>query len=370
MAYLAKKLEPTLPPPLMSIGVSGWLRHNLFSSPFNTLLSLVMLYVIYNILSAGFRWGILDAVWTGTSAKDCPNTEAACWAFISARFNQIIYGGYPLVEQWRVDIFYAPSAAGVFALLMPKFPAKSWIGLFMLTGFPVIAVILLVGGLFGLPVVGTNNWGGLLITLVVSATTIAVSIPVGLLLALGRRSRMPAIRIICTAFIEFWRGVPLIAVLFMASALFPLFTPEGVSFDKLLRALLAFSLSASGYMAEVFRGGLQAVPKGQFEAARSVGIGYWKMMGYVILPQALRNIIPALMNTCISIFKETSLVLVIGLSDLLEVIHEGREATNWLGGSNMYTSGYVFAAFAYWLFTFSASRYSVHLEHGPARPGG
>lgn len=368
MAYLAKELEPTLPPPPMSIGVTGWLRHNLFSSPFNTLLSLVLLYLVCNILAAGFHWGILDAVWTGTSAKDCPNLEAACWAFVSARFNQIIYGSYPLVEQWRVDIFYALAAAGVFALLMPKSPGKRWIGLFMLTGFPVIAVTLLVGGLFGLPVVGTNKWGGLLITLVVSVTTIVVSIPVGLLLALGRRSHMHAIRIICTAHIEFWRGVPLIAVLFMASALFPLFTPEGVSFDKLLRALLAYSLCASAYIAEVFRGGLQAVPKGQFEAAQAVGIGYWKMMGYVILPQALRNIIPALMNTCIGIFKETSLVLVIGLSDLLEVIHEGRESTNWLGGSNIYISGYVFAAFAYWVFTFSASRYSKRLENNPARP--
>ncbi len=362
MAFVASRPEPTLPAPVAAAGVLGWLRQNLFSSPINTLVTIIVLYAIYRIVDPLISWAFINAVWTGTSADACPDGHGACWAFVRARFRQIVYGDYPLDQLWRINVLYAIFAGGLVALMYPRTPGRKWVGLFMLTGFPVVAFLLLVGGVFGLRFVGTNNWGGLMLTLVVAVTAIVGSIPLGLILALGRRSEMKAIRSVSTAFIELWRGVPLIAVLFMASALFPLFTPEGVNFDKLVRTLLAFAIFSSAFMAEVFRGGLQAIPRGQYEAAKSLGIGYWKMMGYVILPQAIRHVIPALVNTCIGIFKETTLVLVIGLTDLLGVIQLGLSDTDWIGGGHIYASGYLFAGLAFWAFTFGMSRYSIHLE--------
>jgi general L-amino acid transport system permease protein len=232
----------------------------------------------------------------------------------------------------------------------------------MVTAYPVLAALLLAGGAFGLGRVDTSDWGGLMLTLVVASWGIATALPLGMLLALARRSEMTLIRGIAVVFIEFWRGVPLIAVLFMAATMFPLLLPSGASMDTLLRALIAFSLFNAAYMAEVFRGGLQAIPPGQVDAARALGLGYWRMHALVILPQAFRIAIPGLVNTCIGIFKETTLLLVIGLFDLLAMIQAGIADPQWLIGDHIRETGYFFAGLCFWIFCFSMSRYSARLE--------
>lgn len=236
---------------------------------------------------------------------------------------------------------------------------KSWIAFLLIFGYPFIAFFLWLGGGFGLEHVETPRWGGLFLTLVVAGIGIAVSLPVGIVFALGRRSEMPAVRAISIAFIELWRGVPLITVLFMSSVMLPLFLPEGVNFDKLLRALIGVALFSSAYMAEVVRGGLQAIPKGQYEAAASMGLGYWQMMRVIILPQALKLVIPGIVNTFIGLFKDTTLVLIIGLFDLLGSVQAATTDPKWVA---MFVEGYIFTAFVFWIFCFSMSRYSMHIE--------
>jgi general L-amino acid transport system permease protein len=248
---------------------------------------------------------------------------------------------------------------GVAPLFISRFHHKAVYGLSFLVLYPIIAYFLLHGGLFGLTSVATSQWGGLMLTLVIATVGIAGALPLGIVLALGRRSNMPAIRVVCVTFIEFWRGVPLITVLFMSSVMLPLFLPEGMSFDKLLRALIGVILFQSAYVAEVVRGGLQAIPKGQYEAAAAMGLGYWRSMGLVILPQALKLVIPGIVNTFIALFKDTSLVIIIGLFDLLNSVKQAAADPKWLG---MATEGYVFAALVFWIFCFGMSRYSMHLE--------
>ncbi|UCH76107.1 MAG: amino acid ABC transporter permease [Rhodospirillales bacterium] len=236
---------------------------------------------------------------------------------------------------------------------------KAWITFLLIFIYPFIAYFLWVGDGFGLQYVETARWGGLFLTLVVAGTGIAASLPIGIIFALGRRSDMPAIRSVSIAFIELWRGVPLITVLFMSSVMLPLFLPEGVNFDKLLRALIGVALFSAAYMAEVVRGGLQAIPKGQYEAAAAMGLGYWKMMRLVILPQALKLVIPGIVNTFIGLFKDTTLVLIIGLFDLLGIVQAATTDPKWLG---MAVEGYVFTAFVFWIFCFGMSRYSMYIE--------
>ncbi|TIN13843.1 MAG: amino acid ABC transporter permease, partial [Mesorhizobium sp.] len=226
---------------------------------------------------------------------------------------------------------------------------------------PIFAFILLVGGVFGLPHVETPLWGGLLVTLTLSFVGIAVSLPLGIVLALGRRSKMPIVKMLCVIFIETVRGIPLITVLFMASVMLPLFLPAGVSFDKFLRALIGVSLFAAAYMAEVVRGGLQAIPKGQYEGADSLGLGYWQKMGLIVLPQALKLVIPGIVNTFIGMFKDTSLVSIISMFDLLGVVKQNFNDPNWATPQTA-RSGLVFAAFVFWLFCFGMSRYSMFTE--------
>jgi general L-amino acid transport system permease protein len=246
-------------------------------------------------------------------------------------------------------------------MAIPSVPWKRENAFYLLVIFPIVAFTLLVGGYFGLRHVETALWGGLLVTLVVAITGIVVSMPLGVILALGRRSKLPIIRFFSIAFIEFWRGVPLITVLFMASVMLPIFLPPGVNFDKLLRALIGVALFASAYMAEVVRGGLQAIPKGQYEAAQAMGLSYWKVMRLIILPQALKIVIPGIVNSFISLFKDTSLVLIIGLFDLLGIVQFNFADSNWTSPSTPAT-GYVFAAFVFWIFCFSMSRYSIYTE--------
>lgn len=350
--------KPDLPPPRMSVGVLGWLKANLFSNWFNSLLTVFAIYLIWLVVPPLLQWAIIDANWVGSTRADCTQ-EGACWVFIQQRFGQFMYGFYPSELRWRVDTTLWLAIVGAAPLFVPQMPRKALYGLAFLVLYPLIAWSLLHGGVFGLSVVATSQWGGLMLTLVIASVGISGALPLGILLALGRRSNLPAIKVICVTFIEFWRGVPLITVLFMSSVMLPLFLPEGMHFDKLMRALIGVILFQSAYIAEVVRGGLQAIPKGQYEAAAAMGLGYWRMMGLVILPQALKLVIPGIVNVFIALFKDTSLVIIIGLFDLLNSIKQATTDPAWLG---MATEGYVFAALIFWIFCFGMSRYSQRLE--------
>ncbi|MFZ1641697.1 MAG: amino acid ABC transporter permease [Candidatus Contendobacter sp.] len=353
--------HPDLPPPASTVGIVGWLRRNLLSSPLNIALTLLAVYLLSIALPPLLRWTLLDASWSGDSREACPADGGACWVFIRVHFEQFMYGFYPEDQRWRVKAALVVLILGAAPLFVRAVHGKLKVrlGLGLLAVYPVIAFVLFKGGVLGLPEVETSQWGGLLLTLVIAGIGMTAALPLGVLLALGRRSRMPAIQTLCVTFIEFWRGVPLITVLFMSSVMLPLFLPAGVSFDKLLRALIGVALFQAAYMAEVVRGGLQAIPKGQFEAAAALGLGYWKAMALIVLPQALKLVIPGIVNTFIALFKDTSLVLIIGLFDLMNIVHNATTNPEWLGFS---TEGYVFAAAVYWLFCFGMSRYSQNLE--------
>lgn len=459
------------PSPDLSTGVLGWLRNNLFSNPSNSLLTIVGLVILYLAVPPIIRWTIIDATWLGDSRGMCDEAAAAgqngaCWSFIKVRMGVFIYGFYPEVERWRINLLllmlgfnllpilgatlfknnirqvflgllgitiaffalgpvatiimgiyfllpfvlgylssnekivapvgaarsavlyrlFAAVLTGIIAYLGTKLfisyeiaqatgtlvaiiclclvlirnlPATGWRWVLLFTVYPVLGFYLLLGDVLGLPLVETHYWGGLFLTLVVAGTGMATALPIGILLALGRRSELPIIKTICISFIELVRGVPLVSVLFMASVMFPLFLPENVSFDKLLRALIGIAFFYAAYMAEVIRGGLQAIPKGQYEAAKALGWPYWKMMGVIILPQALRLVIPGLANNFLSLLKDTTLVAVIGLLDLLGIAKAAMADSEWLGFTK---EAYVFAAIVFWVLCFAVSRYSVHLE--------
>jgi general L-amino acid transport system permease protein len=303
------------------------------------------------------QWAFVDAVWRPDPAA-CRAAHGACWGYIVEKHRLILFGTYPYAEQWR------PALATVLLLSLWFLSAwrRSWHPWLMpvwAAGLAAIGVLMW-GGVPGLPYVENERWGGLILTLLLTTFGLALAFPLSLLLALGRRSELPAIRAICVAYIELVRGVPLISLLFMASVMLPLFLPQGLSIDKLLRAQLALVLFAAAYLAEVVRGGLQAIPRGQYEASAAIGFGYWTQMRFVILPQALRIAVPALVNTFIGFFKDTSLVLVIGLFDLLSTIKLGLTEPAWSGFG---VEAYLFAALLYFVFCFGFSRYSRRFEN-------
>lgn len=344
--------------PRYSVGPLGWLRANLFSGPINSIFSLLAIWAIVAGLIPVFEWAIVNADWLGETREAC-DSGGACWVFITARFDLFIYGFYPEALRWRVDLTFALFAGLIAWLAIPRLPAKPWAAVITLVVFPFVAFLLLHGGAFGLTAVPTYDWGGLMLTLVLAVVGIVGALPIGVLLALGRRSKMPIIKSFCVIFIEFWRGVPLITVLFMASVMLPLFVPTEINLDKLVRALIGITLFQSAYIAEVVRGGLQAIPKGQSEAAAALGLGYWKRTVLIVLPQALKLMIPGIVNTFIALFKDTSLVLIIGLFDLLAIVQASLADPEWLGYA---IEGYVFAALVFWIFCFGMSRYSQYLE--------
>ena len=356
-------------PPVATTGFLGWLRMNLFSNWSNTLLTFLVVYFLYQIVPSFLNWSVFSADFThnylGQLIVDrtfCtrvmePELGGACWAIIFVRFYQFIYGFYPVEEVWRVNIVYCLLVVAIAPLLIEKFPKRKYF-LYFTFVFPIIAYFLLAGGL-GLNSVSTKQWGGLLVTLVLGFTGIALAFPLGIVLALGRRSNLPVINMVCTLFIEFIRGVPLITLLFFAMVMLPLFLPEGISLDGLVRCLIAVTLFQSAYMAEAIRGGLQAIPQGQHEAAQSVGLSYWQMNRKIILPQALRITIPTIVNTSIGLFKDTTLVLIVGQLDLLGIGRAVLAAQTWMG---LTIEVYVFVAIVFIIFTFSMSRYSLYLE--------
>ncbi|KMV28755.1 amino acid ABC transporter permease [Photobacterium swingsii] len=353
------QFQPDLPPPSNTIGIVGWSRKHLFSSTLNTILTFVLGYItlvgLWNIID----WAFLTADWVGTTRNDC-TSEGACWVFINVRFEQFMFGFYPSDQLWRPQLFYFTLAIFIALLAIESTPGRKWIWLVFVNIYPFFAAILLYGGLFGLEVVETHLWGGLLVTLIIAIVGIVVSLPIGVFLALGRRSDMPIIRSICTVYIEIWRGVPLITVLFMASVMLPLFLTSEMEMNKLVRALIGVVMFSAAYMAEVVRGGLQAIPKGQYEAADALGLTYWRKMYLIVLPQALKITIPSIVNTFIGLFKDTSLVLIIGMFDVLGIGQAANTDPNWLGFA---TESYVFVALVFWIFCFSMSRYSIYLEN-------
>jgi general L-amino acid transport system permease protein len=347
-----------LGPPITEIGILAWLKQNLFSTWYNMLLTLFCLWLLWQVVPPLLGWALLDADFTGTSREDC-TSGGACWVFVKARFWQFMYGFYPIGERWRVNLAFLILIVALVPLFLTRFRHKLALAAGILVLYPIVAYCLFYGGVLGLPVVETSRWGGLFLTLVIAGVGIVASLPLGILFALGRRSDMPIVRAVCITFIEVMRGVPLITILFMASVMLPLFLPEGVNFDKLLRALVGVALFSAAYMAEVVRGGLQAIPKGQYEAAQALGLSYWKMMGLIVLPQALRIVIPGIVNTLIGLFKDTTLVLIIGLFDLLGIVQAALTDASWIGFA---TEGYIFAAFGFWIFCFGMSRYSMYVE--------
>ena len=351
MAVYGKK--EARPAPLGTKGIGHWLRENLFSNLTSSILTLVSLYILYIVLPPLLNWLIFDATWSGT--KDEITGDGARWIFIYEKFNQFIYGFYPETQQWRPNLILVLFVVSIF--IFKKVPTKAKIAIVGL--FPIVSFFLLYGGL-GLEVIPTTKWGGLLLTIVVASVGIVASFPIGILFALGRQSNMPIIKTLSIMYIEFIRGVPLITLLFMSSVILPLFFPEGVDFDKLLRALIGITLFQAAYIAEVIRGGLQAIPKGQYEAADSMALTYWQSMGLIILPQALKISIPNIVGAFISLFKDTTLVLIIGLFDLLAMVTLTTTDANWLGFE---TEGYVFITFIYWVICFSMSKYAKSIEN-------
>jgi general L-amino acid transport system permease protein len=365
-SYIRRALVEPEPPPMADGNALTWTRARLFDGVFNTALTLISAVIIVALAWPTLKFLVIDAVWTGSSRVDClPETVGrevgACWPFIKAKFAQFMYGFYPASEQWRVNLTYALGAILLVPLLIPRVPYKGLNAILFFVVFPVAGFVLLVGGVFGLPHVETRLWGGLLVTLVISFTGISLSLPLGVLLALGRRSELPIIRTLCIVFIEFWRGVPLITVLFFATYMLPFFLPSDWKIDGLLRVLIGVVLFAGAYLAEVVRGGLQAIPRGQFEGAMALGLGYWRMMGFVILPQALRLVIPGLVNSFIALFKDTTLVLIVAIFDLLGQLRAAFADPTWATPATLFT-GFAFAGMIYFLVSFGMSRYSLFME--------
>jgi general L-amino acid transport system permease protein len=364
--YVRRALAEPEPPPQASVRALALMRARLFDGVLNTILTVVGAVIIAAAIWPAVKFLFIDAVWSGASRVDClPETlgreVGACWPFIAAKFAQFMYGFYPASEAWRVDLTYAVGVILLVPLLIPRAPHKALNAILFFGVFPVVAFFLLVGDVLGLPHVETRLWGGLLVTLVISFTGIVLSLPLGILLALGRRSQLPIVRTLSIVFIEFWRGVPLITVLFFATYMLPLFLPGSWRIDALLRVLIGVALFSGAYMAEVVRGGLQAIPRGQFEGAMALGLGYWRTMGLVIMPQALRLVIPGIVNSFIALFKDTTLVLIVAIFDLLGQLRAAFADPTWATPVTLFT-GFAFAGAIYFLVSFGMSRYALSME--------
>jgi general L-amino acid transport system permease protein len=343
-------------PPVTSVGVVGWVRENLFNSWFNSLLTIAVLFVLWQSVIPLFRWAIIDSLWFSTS-QECQASDGACWSIIPANIRFMLFGFYPYDQQWR------PLVAIVLlvGLLLFSQYRRNWkkaLAYYWIVGLVVMG-ILLRGGIFGLSSVESSQWGGLELTLLLSVFGLTAAYPLGIALALGRQSRMPAIKALCVIYIELIRGVPLISLLFMSSVVFPLFLPEGVSINGLLRALVAIILFTAAYIAEVVRGGLQGMSKGQYEAAEALGLNYYQTMRLIILPQALKIVIPPSVSILISAFKDTSLVVIIALYDLLKTTQSILQDPRWTGYS---AEAYIFIAGIYFICCFYLSNFSRKLE--------
>lgn len=367
LAFVRRTTIAPQPPPAAMTGALGWLRANLLSTPFNIALTIAIALLLAWAIPELAKFLLIDAVWGGADRDACLESVqhreiGACWPFVWERLPYFIYGSYPIPQRWRVDIFFLMLAVGIVWLLWLNAPRRDLGTIYFFIVLPITSFILLTGwSAIGLEPVDTVLWGGVLVTIVVASVGIVFSLPLGVLLALGRRSRMPAVRSLSVIFIEFVRGVPLVTVLFMAGVMLPLFVPEQLSPDKLVRALVGIAIFASAYMAEVVRAGLQAIPKGQYEGAMAVGLGYAQMMRLIILPQALKVTIPNIVNTYIGLFKDTTLVFIVGIFDLLRTIEVARIDPKWATPVTS-TTGYAVAAIFYLVFCYGMSRYARAME--------
>jgi general L-amino acid transport system permease protein len=352
-------------PPLLVVGPVAWARANLFSSWISTAVTLALAYLLVRWTVGFVDWAFVKAIWSVPVTPQGAQTQAcralagsgACWAVVTEKHRFILFGTYPYEQHWRPAVVCLLFVGLYVVSAMRRFWRKElvlvWAATLTLIG------LLMWGGVLGMPYVPQERWGGLVITLILSTFGIAFAFPLSILVALGRRSKMPAIKMLCVVYVELIRGVPLISLLFMASVMFPLFLPEGINIDKLLRAQIAIILFAAAYLAEVVRAGLQALPRGQYEAAEALGLSYWQKTGFIILPQALRLVIPPLVNTFIGFFKDTSLVLIIGIFDLLTAGKTAIVEPAWQGfGIEIYVT----VGAIYFVFCFAMSRYSQNLE--------
>ena len=338
------------------------IRANLFATPLDAAITLVIAFLLWRAFVPVAEWMLLDATFTGTSRADC-SSAGACWVFVRARFGQFMYGLYPPAERWRVDLAGLILVATVAALSWKALPYRRACAVAAFIVLPPLGVWLLGGG-FGLAPVETREWGGLMLTIFISIYAGLIAIPIGILLALGRQSRLPVIRMLSVIFIEFWRGVPIVAVIFLASILLPLIMPAGVGVDRLARAVIGLGLVIAAYMAEAVRGGLQAVPEGQHEAATALGLGYWRATAFIVLPQAVRIALPAMTNEFIALVKNTTLVLIVSILDLLGIAQAALADPSWVG---MNKEAYAFAGLIYWLGCFGLSRVGLALERSRSK---
>ena len=352
-------------PPLSAVGPVAWARANLFSGWLSTAVTLALGYLIVRAVMGFVDWAFINAIWSVPVVNGTAQTQAcrdlhgsgACWAVVTEKHRFMLFGTYPYEEHWRPALVCILFVALYIVSAMRRF--WSWVLVPIWIGTLTAIGVLMWGGIFGLSYVPQERWGGLPITLILATFGLAFAFPLSILVALGRRSNLPAIKVLCVLYVELIRGVPLISLLFMASVMFPLFLPEGMNIDKLLRAQIAITLFAGAYLAEVVRGGLQALPKGQYEAADAMGLSYWQKTGLIILPQALRMVIPPLVNTFIGFFKDTSLVLIIGIFDLLTAGKTAIVEPAWQGFG---VEVYVFVGAIYLVFCFAMSKYSQGLE--------
>ena len=338
------------------------LNKNINTNNFNAVLTLLIIFVAIITIPASLNWLIFDATISGDTKEACTG-EGACWTFVKIWLRRFIYGMYPNEHHWRINIAFIVLIILAFAGYFAGNKTKKFLPLFYIIIYPIIAFVLIYylisGGSFGLEWIDTGSWGGLSLTFIVAFFCLIFCFPIGMMLALARRSELPTTRYIAISFIEFWRGVPLITVLFMASVMFPIFLPDDLFIDKLIRVIIAISLFEAAYVAEVIRGGLQALPRGQYDAAKSLGMGYWKMHIFVILPQALKFVIPGIANTFLALVKDTPLIFVVGLADFVGMITMAKANPKWLG---FVMEGYVFASIIFWIICYAMSRYSQNLE--------
>jgi general L-amino acid transport system permease protein len=351
------EMIPNRAAPASSVGIVGWVRTNLLSSWVNVGLTLLGFYLIWLIVPPLLMWAFIDATYIGTDRFACAGASGACWVFLDQRIGQFLYGFYPSDQTWRVNIALFLLIPALAPLLFDSLPFAKY-GRWFSLAYPFIATFLLIGG-FGLEEIPTNKFGGFMLNITVGLSGIFLSLPVGILLALGRRSQLPFVRIFCIGFIEVFRGVPLITMMFTAAMLLPLFLPPQFSMDLVVRVIIVVTAFASAYMAEVIRGGLAGIDRGQYEAAQALGLSYWKSMGLIILPQALKYSIPGIVNTFIALFKDTTLVIVIGLFDILNIGRSMVANPDWLG---LGIETYAIIALAFFTVCFSISRYSLGLE--------
>ena len=338
------------------------LNKNINTSTFNAFLTLLIFFLILKAIPPSLSWMILDANISGDS-KDACTGSGACWTYIKVWFRRFMYGMYPNEQHWRINTaFLLVIGLGTFGLFATE-KMKKFLALYYVVIYPILAFLiiyyLISGGFFGLEWIETGAWGGLSLTFIVSFFCLIFCFPLGMLLALGRRSSLPAVRYISIGYIEFWRGVPLITVLFMSSVMFPMFLPEDFFMDKLVRVIIAITLFEGAYCAEVIRGGLQSLPRGQYDAAKSLGMGYWKMHIFVILPQALKLVIPGICNTFLALVKDTPLIFVVGLAELAGMLALAKTNPKWLGFA---MEGYIFASIIFWIICYAMSKYSYNLE--------